>query len=1141
MKWITKKEIKNDAKIPWFELSNIEQTSGSYSEEAGGLADNLMGASPAVDWKTPPNQFNDQFSDHFNNRFDNQMDVNFHEPFSDNPPHDAAPHEDHHDHEAQEVPYQSRLSQALEYLQPPAPGIDKRQAEPPTNSEASITDFGIRSEMLQAKAPPAQPENPTENQAPPHAAEPSSPKEEEVEAAILGAHAAAKRAVQNLKIYPPHQDSNGENPNGAAAQQAAQSNSPAGPQYNPENPQGHQEPELNRSLLSRSLQSFELRSQKSGATSPLSQPENMAAANEGSKWGTQEAPAKVAAAPIGDSIGDSIGNTIGNTTGNTESMKEVEERGATREERDPRDEFIAYNQPAPSTSSAPYIQADIPYQPNFAPSTKPRHIRFSYSLVDKEGGDHPLIFSYNLKRSTQSLQPAQTFGGPEGGPKHGSEIDPPDDMEAPYSEEPRFIGYDDYPLVVTEEGDEDEHVEEHVEKNEFGTPDEIFHTDTPEEIDKIAETFFDIDTEINREERRLEPVFSYDVDDDIPEPDHIHDDMHPEAHNQAPYHLHEREDTPEHQLEEEYEAEIDEEADFYEADNFEEAPQQQQAGDYSESSTDHEHLIEYGPAQPAAFEEQPSDDEDEEAIEPPPNGGLLHQEEESELEEDLEELENIAETPQEESSLPRQNYHEEGMRASITPLLALNSQYNIPFNLLNTAPDEDTQEGHEEQSRVIAILEETLDQFGIEARVVGIQKGPIITRYEVKIPPGIKVNRILNLTDELAMALEALRVRIEAPIPGRSSVGIEIPNRKRAKVLLGDILNHPDFHASQKSLPLPLGKDIAGNLLVEDLTKMPHILIAGATGSGKSVAVNSFITSLILTRTPQEVRMLMVDPKLVELSHYNDIPHLLHPVIVDPQKAVLALNWAVEEMERRYEDMADLRARDIISYNSKVKDLKADPGKHYMPEHMPYIVVLIDELGDLMMVAGKEVESSIIRLSQKARAVGIHLILATQRPSVDVITALIKANCPARIALQVAQKTDSRTILDSNGGEQLLGQGDLLFKHPSKAQLIRAQAPLVEDYEVEEVVRNAKRLASPSYITLEDPRANGGELDSEDEDLFEEAWEIIIESGKASASYLQRRLRIGYNRAARVIEALEARGYIGPQIGSKPREIIGAS
>jgi DNA segregation ATPase FtsK/SpoIIIE, S-DNA-T family len=478
-----------------------------------------------------------------------------------------------------------------------------------------------------------------------------------------------------------------------------------------------------------------------------------------------------------------------------------------------------------------------------------------------------------------------------------------------------------------------------------------------------------------------------------------------------------------------------------------------------------------------------------------------------------------------------------GDRASVTPVLTVNKQRELLFPLLRTQKRALEFTNPAEAQSVIEKLEETLEQFSIEGHVVGIQRGPIVTRYELKMAAGIKVNRILALTDELAMALEAMRVRIEAPIPGRSTVGIEIPNKQRAKVLLGDVLNDAGYKEFGGQLPLPLGRDIAGNLLIEDLTRMPHLLIAGATGSGKSVAVNSFISSLIMNKTPEEVRFLLVDPKLVELSAYNDIPHLLHPVITEPNKAILALNWAVEEMERRYEDLAEMRTRDIRSFNEKVR---ANHGKSEYPI-MPYIVVLIDELGDLMMVAGKEVESSIIRLAQKARAVGIHLILATQRPSVDVITALIKANCPARIALQVAQKTDSRTILDSNGAEQLLGQGDMLFRHPSKGVLIRAQVPLIEDNEVEDVVTYAKKLAKPVYITLEDPKGKMGELEDGDEELFDEAWQIIVESQKASASYLQRRLRIGYNKAARLIEAFEARAMIGPQIGSKPREIIGGT
>ena len=495
--------------------------------------------------------------------------------------------------------------------------------------------------------------------------------------------------------------------------------------------------------------------------------------------------------------------------------------------------------------------------------------------------------------------------------------------------------------------------------------------------------------------------------------------------------------------------------------------------------------------------------------------------------------------------------------ASVTPRLICEDEYDLSVSLLDRSEVTHSFVDSEETKKVIAILEETLQQFNVEGKVVGIQRGPIITRFELKIAPGIKVNKILGLTDELAMALEALRVRIEAPIPGRSTIGIEIPNKKRAQVLLGDILRTEHYKDFEGKLPLPIGKDIAGNLVVADLTRLPHILIAGATGAGKSVLVNSFIVNYILKQSPENIRFLMIDPKLVELSQYNDIPHLLHPVITDPQKSIAALNWAVEEMERRYEDLSEARVRDITSYNERVRESNLRNLKNNskgkvntcarqgetaiyrdMLATMPYIIVLVDELGDLMMVAGKEVESSIIRLSQKARAVGIHLILATQRPSVDVITALIKANCPARIALQVAQKTDSRTILDSNGAEQLLGQGDSLFKHPSQGQLIRVQAPLVKDIEVEAVVEMAKRYTRPSYIFLEDSKGKASKLDTEEESLFEEAWAIILESQKASASYLQRRLRIGYNKAARLIEAFEARGYIGPQIGSKPREIL---
>ncbi len=470
--------------------------------------------------------------------------------------------------------------------------------------------------------------------------------------------------------------------------------------------------------------------------------------------------------------------------------------------------------------------------------------------------------------------------------------------------------------------------------------------------------------------------------------------------------------------------------------------------------------------------------------------------------------------------------------ASITPVIHVNRQYEIPFQILKIQKQNRFMRDHKETEKIIQKLEDSLSQFSIVGKVVGIQDGPIITRYEIKLEPGIKVSRVLSLTDDIAMAMEAISVRIEAPIPGRATVGIEIPHKNRMPVTLGDLLNEKSFYENEMNLPVPLGKDIAGNPVSFDLSKMPHLLIAGATGSGKSVTVNSIITNFILSMGPDYIRFLMIDPKLVELSHYNDIPHLLHPVITEHQKAILSLNWAVEEMERRYEDLLELKVRDIRAFNEKIKNT------HRKIPPMPYIIILIDELGDLMMVAGKEVQDSIVRLSQKARAVGIHLILATQRPSVDVITGIIKANFPARIALQVAQKTDSRTILDSNGAEALLGQGDLLFKHPAKSQLIRAQAPLVEDAEVENVVKKAMTYGKPVYIRLDDPKANSGELNAEEEELLEKSWEFIRESQKASASSLQRRFRIGYNRAARIIEALEARGFIGAQIGSRPREIF---
>ena len=461
-------------------------------------------------------------------------------------------------------------------------------------------------------------------------------------------------------------------------------------------------------------------------------------------------------------------------------------------------------------------------------------------------------------------------------------------------------------------------------------------------------------------------------------------------------------------------------------------------------------------------------------------------------------------------------------------------RYSIPLDVLQPgehAPVADISQDIEQTKRR---LEQVMQDYGIQGRVVRTQRGPVITLYEVKLEPGVKVSKILGIQDEIKMNLEAPSVRIIAPIPGKSTVGIELPNRQREQVVLRDLLRNE--RDPGRDLAIVLGKNIAGERVHVDLTRLPHLLIAGATGSGKSVYLNAVIASLLFSRSPEDVRFIMIDPKMVELKLFEGIPHLIMPVITDVRLASKALNWIVAEMERRYTILSRLRCRDIRSYNER---LKAGTLGRADLSHMPYIVVVIDELSDLMMVAAKDVEDSIIRLTQKARAVGIHVVMATQRPSVDVITALIKANCPARIAFHVAQKTDSRTILDANGAETLLGRGDLLYKSPTATGLSRIQAPLITEEEIESIVQRSRRFGEPAYVDLEeesnDSLDDQGEVDPE---LFEQAWQVILESGKTSTSYLQRRLRIGYNRAANIIELLEQKGYLGPAIGNKPREIV---
>ena len=468
--------------------------------------------------------------------------------------------------------------------------------------------------------------------------------------------------------------------------------------------------------------------------------------------------------------------------------------------------------------------------------------------------------------------------------------------------------------------------------------------------------------------------------------------------------------------------------------------------------------------------------------------------------------------------------------------------YKLPtINLF--APDKPKNQSKEKRivRENIKILEETFASFGIKVTVERAEIGPSVTKYEVKPAVGVRVNRISNLADDLALALAAKDVRIEAPIPGKSLVGIEVPNSEVATVTFRELWEQSKTDAS-KLLEIPLGKAVNGSVRSFDLAKMPHLLVAGSTGSGKSVAVNGIIASILMKARPDEVKFMMVDPKMVELSVYNDIPHLLIPVVTNPRKASRALQKVVDEMENRYELFSKVGARNIAGYNAKVAEYNAQSEYKQVP--LPLIVVIVDELADLMMVASKEVEDAIIRLGQKARAAGIHMILATQRPSVDVISGLIKANVPSRIAFAVSSGTDSRTILDENGAEKLLGRGDMLFKPIDENHPVRLQGSFISDEDVERIVAFVKNQAEADYDDSFDPGEvsesdmESGGSDDEGDPLFEEAKALVIETQKASASMIQRRLSVGFNRATRLMEELEAAGVIGPAEGTKPRKVL---
>lgn len=498
--------------------------------------------------------------------------------------------------------------------------------------------------------------------------------------------------------------------------------------------------------------------------------------------------------------------------------------------------------------------------------------------------------------------------------------------------------------------------------------------------------------------------------------------------------------------------------------------------------------------------------------------------------------------PQAELKFPEQedDSDDEDVQVDFSAKEAL--EYKLP-SLQLFAPDKPKDQSKEKKivRENIKILEATFASFGIKVTVERAEIGPSVTKYEVKPAVGVRVNRISNLSDDLALALAAKDVRIEAPIPGKSLIGIEVPNSDIATVSFRELWEQSQTKA-ENFLEIPLGKAVNGTARAFDLSKMPHLLVAGSTGSGKSVAVNGIIASILMKARPDQVKFMMVDPKMVELSVYNDIPHLLIPVVTNPRKASKALQKVVDEMENRYELFAKVGVRNIAGFNAKVEEFNSQSEYKQIP--LPFIVVVVDELADLMMVASKEVEDAIIRLGQKARAAGIHMILATQRPSVDVISGLIKANVPSRVAFAVSSGTDSRTILDENGAEKLLGRGDMLFKPIDENHPVRLQGSFISDDDVERIVNFIKAQADADYDESFDPgevSENEGEFSDGDaggDPLFEEAKSLVIETQKASASMIQRRLSVGFNRATRLMEELEIAGVIGPAEGTKPRKVL---
>jgi DNA segregation ATPase FtsK/SpoIIIE, S-DNA-T family len=510
---------------------------------------------------------------------------------------------------------------------------------------------------------------------------------------------------------------------------------------------------------------------------------------------------------------------------------------------------------------------------------------------------------------------------------------------------------------------------------------------------------------------------------------------------------------------------------------------------------------------------------------------------------------------------------EEPKKAKLVLPQTTDANYEFPpVKLLKEQVKPAAGNSDEEHRQNAETLLRILREFGVEVSLGEIHVGPVITRYEVVPAPGVRVEKIAGLDKNIALGMRAQSVRILAPIPGKAAVGVEVPNLHPTPVGMRELLESEDWASAKAELPIALGRDVSGKPLISDLAKMPHLMIAGATGSGKSVCINSIVTSILYSKSPKDVRLIMVDPKVVELKVFNSLPHMFIPVVTEPKKVPAALKWLLSEMEQRYQIFAKANVRNIVGFNTRKKDAKSQaeaaqasltgletiPGDTLeMPAHLPYIVAIIDELADLMILAPAEIETSIARLAQLARAAGIHLIIATQRPSVNVITGVIKANLPSRIAFQVASQVDSRTILDTKGAETLIGRGDMLFSPPGTSRLVRAQGAFVGDEEVHDIVEFLKRNGPPQFAQAvqqqidressdeeEDEEGEDGDLGS-DEELYSKALDVLKSTRRASTSMLQRRLRIGYNRAARIMEIMEEKGVVGPENGSSPREILG--